>query len=89
MGAPYACVWDDFAVREPAEAEARLSRALASLPEPLRTRLSPPSGAEGGARWYRGTFHVNLPDVPDGHAVLELSGGRLRLESYSAGLPVR
>jgi predicted phosphodiesterase len=89
MGSPYACVWDDFAVREPAEAQARLAAAAALLPAHLRARLPVPSGGEGRARWYRGTFHVNLPDAPDGHAVLSLEGGRLRLETVSHGLAIR
>jgi len=89
MGSPYGCVWDDFAVRGPTEAENRLATAMAALPEALRARLSPPSSAEGRARWYRGTFHVNLPDAPDGHAVVELVDGRVRLETVSAGLPAR
>lgn len=89
MGSPLGCVWDDFAVREPAEAEDRLAAAAAALPEPLRARLPVPSGGEGRARWYRGTFHVNLPDAPEGHAVLELAGDRLRLETVSHGLRLR
>ncbi|WP_163992755.1 metallophosphoesterase family protein [Pyxidicoccus caerfyrddinensis] len=89
MGSPHGCVWDDFAVREQAEAAARLSSAAAALPEELRARLPAPPSGEERARWYRGTFHVNLPDAPDGHAVVELKDGRLRLETSSAGLPLR
>ncbi|WP_223636063.1 metallophosphoesterase [Corallococcus sp. EGB] len=84
MGSPYGCVWDDFAIRGPAEAEARLAAAAAALPEPLRERLPVPASEDGRARWYRGTFHVNLPDAPDGYAVAELQDGRLRLETVSA-----
>jgi predicted phosphodiesterase len=54
---------------------------LASLPEPVAD--------ERGAtmpRWYRGCFHVNLPDVPDGYAVLTAADGRLSLETVSHGL---
>lgn len=89
MGSPYGCVWDDFAVREPAEAEARLAAAASTLPEALKQRLPVPALEEGKARWYRGTFHVNLPDAPEGHAVLNLQEGRVRLETVSAGLPLR
>jgi hypothetical protein len=32
---------------------------------------------------------VNLPDAPDGHAVLEIVDGRVRLETYSEGLRLR
>lgn len=56
---------------------------LASLPEPLVD--------ERGAtlpRWYRGGFHVNLPDVPDGYAVLTATDGRLSLETISHGLRI-
>lgn len=86
MGSPYGCVWDEFAIREPAEAEARLAAAAAAFPEVLRQRLPVPASEEGKARWYRGTFHVNIPDAPDGYAVVELQEGRLRLETVSAGL---
>ena len=89
MGSPFPCVWDDFAVRESAEAEARLAAAAAALPERLRERLRAPAAGEGRARWYRGTFHVNLPDAPDGHAVLELGDGGVRLETVSRGLRLR
>ncbi|NBD08410.1 metallophosphoesterase family protein [Corallococcus silvisoli] len=89
MGSPYGCVWDDFAVRGPSEAEKRLASAVAVLPKALRARLPAPASDEGRARWYRGTFHVNLPDAPDGHAVVEFVGGRVRLETVSAGLPSR
>jgi hypothetical protein len=36
--------------------------------------------------WYRGTFHLNLPDAPDGYAVLLHRGDRLALETYAEGL---
>ena len=56
---------------------------LASLPEPV-------SDERGAAmpRWYRGCFHVNLPDVPDGYAVLTAANGRLSLETVSHGLRI-
>jgi len=85
MGSPLPCVWDDFAVREPDEAAARLAAAAAALPPELRARLPVPPAGEGRAPWYRGTFHVNLPDAPDGHAVLALADGRLRLETVGLG----
>lgn len=56
---------------------------LASLPEPV-------SDERGVAmpRWYRGCFHVNLPDVPDGYAVLTAADGRLSMETVSHGLRI-
>jgi predicted phosphodiesterase len=89
MGSPLPCVWDDFAVRQPDEAEARLAAAAAALPPELRARLAVPAAGEGRAPWYRGTFHVNLPDAPDGHAVLAFAGGRLRLETVGLGPRLR
>lgn len=56
---------------------------LASLPEPVvdeRGAIMP--------RWYRGCFHVNLPDVPDGYAVLTEADGHLSLETVSHGLRI-
>lgn len=86
MGSPWGCVWDDFAVRERPEADSRLEAAAAALPARLRAQLGLPAGGESQPRWYRGGFHINLPDAPDGHAVLELKNGRLRLETVSTGL---
>lgn len=86
MGSPYGCVWSDFAVRAPGEAAARLDAAKARLPASLRARIEERLGSEGTERAYRGCFHVNLPDAPDGHAVLDLRDGRLRLETISHGL---
>jgi predicted phosphodiesterase len=54
---------------------------LASLPEPVVDERGAPM-----PRWYRGCFNVNLPDVPDGYAVLTESDGRLSLETVSRGL---
>ena len=89
MGSPVGCVWDDFAVRSPAEAEERLAAAAAALPQSLRARLAPPKVGERPAAWYRSTFHVNLPDAPDGYGVLELRNGRTRVELVSNGLRLR
>jgi hypothetical protein len=111
MGSPWTAVWDEFAVRSPAESGARLAAArqllapalaaplpdepqlraqveraraaLATLPEPL-------TDERGAAlpRWYRGGFHVNLPDLPDGHAVLTATGDRLDLQTVSHALRI-
>jgi predicted phosphodiesterase len=62
---------------------ARGQALLASLPEPVVD--------ERGVRmpkWYRGAFHVNLPDAPDGEAILIVEDGRLILETRSHGLRV-
>ena len=86
------------------DAQAALAAALASpLPEDpglrervelarsiLAARTEPVADERGAAmpRWYRGCFHVNLPDVPDGYAVLTESDGRLSLETVSHGLRI-
>lgn len=36
-------------------------------------------------RWYRGGFHVNLPDAPNGYAVIHYQNGRVGLETISHG----
>lgn len=36
-------------------------------------------------RWYRGGFHVNLPDAPDGYAVITYQNGKIGLETVSHG----
>ncbi len=111
MGSPWTAVWDEFAVRSPAESSRRLRDAqtllqpalTAPLPEePLlraqveRARavlgtLPVPLSDERGTRlpgWYRGGFHINLPDIPDGHAVLTARAGQLSLETVSHGLKI-
>ena len=63
---------------------AQVERARAIL-----EALPPPLSDERGAtlpRWYRGGFHINLPDVPDGYAVLTATAGGLKLETVSHGL---
>lgn len=92
MGSPLACTWNDFAVREPAEAMAKLDAALEELPDVLRARLPPPRTSDRpAAHWYRGAFHLNLPDAPEGYAVLEWKDGKVCVETFSTGLriPVR
>lgn len=51
----------------------------------VRVRVSHLRGATL-PRWYRGGFHINLPDVPDGYAVLTATAGGLKLETVSHGL---
>lgn len=109
MGSPWTAVWDEFAVRSPAQFSRRLQEAQdllapalsAPLPEEPQLRaqveraralLSAPLAQlseERGVplpRYYRGGFHINLPDVPDGYAVLTARDGRLSLETVSHGL---
>jgi predicted phosphodiesterase len=78
MGAPYNCVWSDFAIREEDEAEVRLKLGI-----PSELRLSLPAEPS----WYR-RFHVNLPDAPGGYAILELRNGKVRLETISEGIRI-
>lgn len=40
---------------------------------------------QGEPPWYRGIFHVNLPDARDGFALLEDRDGHLALETTSRG----
>jgi predicted phosphodiesterase len=37
-------------------------------------------------RWYRGGFHINLPDIPDGYAMMTAIDGRMELQTMSRGL---
>jgi predicted phosphodiesterase len=36
--------------------------------------------------WYKGAFHINLPDAPDGYAVLSQNGKKLSLETFAEGI---
>lgn len=94
----------DASNRRLQDGQAALAKALeAPLPDDPRLRaqveqarsliesLPEPVVDERGAimpRWYRGCFHVNLPDVPDGYAVLTAADGRLTLETVSHGLHI-
>lgn len=40
---------------------------------------------DGRRPWFRRLFAINLPDAPDGHAVLSLVDGRVELETFSTG----
>jgi predicted phosphodiesterase len=88
MGSPWPVVWSEFGLNDTASANDRLRRAHAALGLPI----PPPPAAvdERGAPmppWYRGAFHVNLPDAPDGYAVLTLADdGRLGIETRAKGL---
>jgi predicted phosphodiesterase len=88
MGSPWPVVWSEFGLNDTAAANERLRRAHAALGLPIPP--IPEAVDERGAPlppWYRGLFHVNLPDAPDGHAVLILSDdGRLGIETRAEGL---
>ena len=101
MGAPHTMVWNEFAIREPEEAQRRFHdeiEAICSLVrehgvspgqlqtdflETLRNLTSEQAAfARGHQRphWFLDMHYVNLPDAHVGYALLEESGGRLRIE---------
>jgi hypothetical protein len=41
---------------------------------------------DGRRPWFRKLFAINLPDAPDGHAVLSLENGRVGLETLALGV---
>jgi hypothetical protein len=88
MGSPWPVVWSEFGLNDPAAANERLRRAHEALGLPIPE--APAAADDRGAPlppWYRGIFHVNLPDVPDGYAVLNLADdGRLGIETRGRGL---
>jgi predicted phosphodiesterase len=90
MGSPWPVVWSEFGLNDTASANDRLRQAHAALGLPIPP--APAAVEERGAPlppWYRGVFHVNLPDAPDGYAVLTLTDdGRLGIETRSEGLRV-
>lgn len=73
MGSPYACVWSAFAI------EAAM-RMLASVTDARRFHKQPP--------FYRGCFHINLPDAGEGYAVLSDDDGHIGLRTVSRGFRV-
>lgn len=95
MAPPWPTSWTEFGIREPAESAARLDRALEDLRaascgdpalEALRTLPSETVHLGRGERapaWYRNICFLNLPDVGDGHAILEVGEGGIELETRS------
>jgi predicted phosphodiesterase len=66
------------------ELQQTIERGLdALLHEPAVPEIKRRYGSEPA--WYRGIHHVNLPDAPDGYALLENRDGHLALETTSRG----
>lgn len=96
MGAPFACVWNQFTIREMNEAldwfkvdigliEAQHKSGLLSeealLAFEVLQREIPKKDY-----WFKKMWNINLPDVQDGYAVLNYNEGRFSLETYSEGI---
>lgn len=94
MGAPVTCIWNQFTIREMNESldwfesqidgfkdliqGANLSEE-AQIAADLILRPIPRSES-----WFKTLWNINLPDIGDGYAVLNIDGGRYSVETYSS-----
>jgi len=95
MGAPYACVWNQFTIREIDESLEWLASQMIALDALPVERLTPEAriayelikrDIPRDEFWFKKLWNVNLPDAKDGYAVLVYSDGKFFLESQSIPL---
>jgi len=94
MGAPYTCVWNEFTIREYSDSIDVMESALTDFQqlaqyEHLLTddaRIAYDlikSDISQESQWFKGRWYINLPDVKDGYAVLEVEDNRFSLATTS------
>jgi predicted phosphodiesterase len=98
MGAPFACVWNQFTIHEMDEALNWLHTDTSFIEEQYKSgRLSEESilaydiikqDIPKKDDWFKKMWNINLPDVKDGYAILIVEDGRFSLETYSNGIQV-
>jgi hypothetical protein len=98
MGAPFACVWNQFTIHEMDEALSWLQVDTNFIEEQFKLgRLSEESilAYEIIKReipkkdfWFKKMWDINLPDIKDGYAILIVENGRFSLETYSNGIKI-
>lgn len=96
MGAPYACVWNQFTIREMNESLNWLQAKIDLFEEQHKLRLISDEAAKAieiikrdiprKDFWFKKMWNINLPDAKDGYAVLNYADGRFALETYSRGM---
>lgn len=85
MGAPYACVWNQFTIREMDDALAWLDSQLSRLADLPIDQLTPEAKLAYDLIkreiprkdfWFKKLWYINLPDAKDGYAILTYRDGR-------------
>lgn len=92
MGAPYTCIWNQFAIREMDDALEWFDSQLPRLDDLPLNYLTPEAKLAYDLIkkeipreefWFKKLWNINLPDLKDGYAVLVCSGGKFFVETYS------
>jgi len=95
MGAPYACIWNQFTIREMDESLAWFNSQLDRLDALSLDKLTPEAklaydlikrDIPREEFWFKRLWNINLPDAKDGYAILNYESGRFYVESYSSGI---
>jgi predicted phosphodiesterase len=98
MGAPFACVWNQFTIHEMNETLDWLRVDTGFIEEQYKLghlseeailayeiiRRDIPKEDD----WFKKMWYINLPDAKDGHAVLIVEDGRFSLETFSNGIRI-
>jgi predicted phosphodiesterase len=93
MGAPFTCVWNQFAIREMNESLAWFDSQLERINALSVDNISPEAklaydlikrDIPRDEFWYKKLWNINLPDVKDGYAVLNCENGRFSVETFAA-----
>ncbi len=98
MGAPFACIWNQFTIHEMEEALNWLTVDTVFIEEQYKLghlseeailayeiikREIPKSDD-----WFKKMWNINLPDAKDGHAILIVEDERFSLETYANGIKI-
>ena len=98
MGAPFTCVWNQFAIREINEAlawfevdidliEAQFKQGILSE-EALIAFEVIKRDIPRKDYWFKKMWNINLPDAKEGYAILNYDEGRFSLETHSKGIKI-
>ena len=96
MGAPFACSWNQFTIREMSESLDWLEVNVDFIEEEYQKGnlteeavwayelIKQPIVKDDA--WFKKMWNINLPDVKDGHALLIVENGMFSLETHSSGI---
>lgn len=96
MGAPYACVWNQFTIRKMEESLVWFDSELSQLDKLSLDNMTPEAQLvydlmkreiQRDEYWYKKLWNINLPDAKDGYVVLNYSNERFYLETFSHAFP--
>lgn len=96
MGAPFACSWNQFTIREMNESLDWLEADVDFIEdeykqgnlteEAVLTYELIKQSIPREDSWFKRIWNINLPDVKDGHAILIVKDNQFSLETYSHGI---